>query len=172
MESKEWIVEGNVWKVGDNVNAESFMPGTWGHGPYHLLLEHIGEMLIPDFPKKVGKGDILVGGINFGCSSSRNFATPLKDKGIGAIVCHSSARNFYRTAINCGVPVFDIGEDIKKINMGDRLRVNVKTGEIKNVTSGEEIKSQKFPDFIMEILEADGIIPKIEGRRSEYEHLN
>ena len=171
MESKEWIVEGNVWKVGDNVNAESFMSGTWGHGPYELFMEHIGEMLIPDFPKKVRKGDALVGGSNFGCSSGRNFAAPLKDNGIGVVLCRTSARSFYRNAVNSGLPIFNIGKDIEKINMGDRVRVNVRTGEIKNLTTGEEIKAKEFPDFIMDILEAGGIIPRILSRRSEYEHL-
>ena len=69
---KEWIVEGSVWKVGDNVNTESITPSKWLHEGHDLLMEHIGEILISDFPKKVKKDDIWAGGTNLGCSSSRN----------------------------------------------------------------------------------------------------
>ena len=121
---KEWIVEGNVWKVGNNVNTESITPSRWLHEGHDLLMEHIGELLIPEFPKKVQKGDIWAGGTNLGCSSSRNAPLFLKDKGIGAVVCNSASRIFYRNAVNSGLPIFSIGEDAEKISMGDKLKVN------------------------------------------------
>ncbi|MCJ7595592.1 MAG: hypothetical protein MUO52_12550, partial [Desulfobacterales bacterium] len=62
--SKEWIIEGTVWRVGDNVNTESITPSHWLHSGHERLMEHIGEMLIPEFPKKVKEGDIWVGGSN------------------------------------------------------------------------------------------------------------
>ncbi len=171
MKSKEWIVEGNVWRVGDNVNTESIYPTAVHAMEKEEALKHIGELVIPDFPKKVKEGDILVAGFNFGCSSSRNVAAPLKDRGIGVILCHSSSRNNFRQALNSGMPCFEIGEAVEKIKMGDRVRVNVRTGEIKNLTTGEEIKAKEFPDFIMETLEAGGLIPRILSRKSEYKHL-
>lgn len=140
--SKDWIVEGNVWKVGDNVNTESITPSKWLHEGHEPVMEHIGEILIPDFPKKVKKGDLWVGGSNLGCSSSRNPPLYLKDKGVGVILCHSASRIFYRNALNSGLPIFEIGKAIEKINMGDRVRVNIRTGEIKNLTTGEEIRQR------------------------------
>lgn len=170
-EEKEWIVEGNVWKVGDNVNTESITPSKWLHEGYNSIMEHIGELLIPDFPKKVKKGDIWAGGSNLGCSSSRNAPLFLKEKGIGAIVCASASRIFYRNALNSGLPIFEVGTEIEKISMGDRLRIYVRKGEIKNLTTGEEIKVKPFPEFIMEILEAGGINQYIINRKSEYKLL-
>lgn len=171
MESKEWVVEGNVWKVGDNVNTESITPSKWLHAGHELLMEHIGEVLIPDFPRKVKRGDIWVGGLNLGCSSSRNAPLALKDKGIGVILCHSASRIFYRNALNSGIPIFEIGRDVEKLSMGDRVKVDVRTGEINNLTTGEEIKAKIFPDFIMDILEAGGINQRILSRKSEYKLL-
>jgi 3-isopropylmalate/(R)-2-methylmalate dehydratase small subunit len=168
---KEWMVEGTVWRVGNNVNTESITPSRWLHEGPSLVMEHIGEILIPDFPKNMKKGDIWAGGSNLGCSSSRNAPLFLKNKGIGVIVCHSAARIFYRNALNSGIPIFEIGDDVKKINMGDRIRVNVRTGKIKNLATGEEIKAKPFPDFIMAILEAGGINQYILGRKSEYKLL-
>ena len=168
---KALIVEGNVWKVGDNVNTESITPSKWLHEGHALLMEHIGEILISDFPKKVRKDDIWAGGTNLGCSSSRNAPLFLKDKGIGAIICNSASRIFYRNAVNSGLPILEIGKDVDKIGMGDKVRVNVRTGEIKNITTGEEIKAKGLPDFIMEILEAGGINQYIVSRKSEYKLL-
>lgn len=168
---KEWIVEGNVWKVGNNVNTESITPSKWLHEGHDLLMAHIGELLIPDFPNKVQRGDIWVGGTNLGCSSSRNAPLLLKDKGIGAIVCNGASRIFYRNAVSSGLPIFSIGEDAEKLNMGDRVRIDVKRGHIQDLTSGEEFQAKSFPDFIMAILEAGGIGQYILSRKSEYSLL-
>jgi 3-isopropylmalate/(R)-2-methylmalate dehydratase small subunit len=171
MEKKEWIVEGNVWKVGNNVNTESITTSTWLHGGNELLMQHIGELLIPDFPKKVKKDDIWVAGSNLGCSSSRGASAFLKQKGIGAIICHSAARIFYRNTINSGLPIFEIGDEVNKINMGDRIRVNVWIAEIENITNGAKIKAKPFPEFLIELLEAGGLKKKMLSRKSEYKLL-
>lgn len=168
---KEWIVEGTVWRVGDNVNTESITPTKWLHEGHDLLMEHIGEVLIPEFPKKVKKGDIWVGGSNLGCSSSRNAPSYLRHKGIAAILCESASRIFYRNAINAGLPIFDIGKAVEQIKMGDRVRINVKTGEIKNLTNGAETKAKEYPDFIMDIVKTGGIKEYIMSHKDEYELL-
>jgi len=167
----EWIIEGNVWKVGDNVNTESITPSKWLHAGHAPLMEHIGELLIPEFPKKIQKNDFWVGGSNLGCSSSRNAPLFLKDKGIGAVICNSASRIFYRNAVNSGLPIFAIGEDAGKLNMGDQLRVNIQTAVIENLTSGEVIETKPFPDFIRAIIAAGGIGPYILSRKNEYELL-
>jgi 3-isopropylmalate/(R)-2-methylmalate dehydratase small subunit len=169
--NREWIIEGRVWKVGDNINTESITPSKWLHEGHDLLMEHIGEVLIPEFPKKVKKGDIWVAGSNLGCSSSRNAALFLADKGIGVILCHSASRIFYRNALNSGVPIFELGKEVEKIKMEDRVRVDVRAAEIKNLTTGETVRAKPFPEFIMAILEAGGINKYIISRKSEYRFL-
>ncbi len=171
IEPKEWIVEGIVWRVGDNVNTESITPSHWLHSGHELLMEHIGEILIPEFPKKVKEGDIWAGGSNLGCSSSRNAPLFLKDRGIGVIVCNTASRIFYRNALNSGLPIFEIGPEVQKIRMGDMLRVNIQTGKIENLSTGEIIQANPFPGFIMEILEAGGINQYIVKHKDEYKFL-
>jgi len=165
-----WL-EGNVWKVGNNVNTESITPSRWLHEGVDVLMQHIGELLIPEFPAKVMKGDFWVGGTNLGCSSSRNAPRFLKKKGVGAVLCNSASRIFYRNAINEGLPIFEIGPEVDKIRMGDRLRINVYTGEIHNQTTRIEIKAKPYPDFIMKIVEAGGIGNYIRSHKSEYKLL-
>jgi 3-isopropylmalate/(R)-2-methylmalate dehydratase small subunit len=169
MAKKEWIVEGNVWRVGNNVNTESIEPSNWQQAGEEALMAHVAELLIPEFPKKMRKGDIWVAGSNLGCSSSRNAASTLKRKGIEAVICHSASRIFYRNSINCGLPIFTIGDEVEEIKMGDRVRVNVRTGLIENLNTGAKIQAELLPDFLMEILEAGGMREKMLAHKSEYE---
>jgi 3-isopropylmalate/(R)-2-methylmalate dehydratase small subunit len=171
MEKKEWIVEGNVWKVGNNINTESIQPSQWQQAGPEAMKAHCAELLIPEFPKKVKKDDIWVAGSNFGCSSSRNAAGSLKDVGIGVIVCHSASRICYRNSINTGMPIFEIGQEVNKINMGDKLKVNILTGEIENLTTGVKIQSKPLPGFLLEIIEAGGARAKIMSEKSKYPML-
>jgi 3-isopropylmalate/(R)-2-methylmalate dehydratase small subunit len=168
---KEWIVEGTVWKAGNNVNTESITPSHWLHSGEGPMLEHIAEMIFPDFPKKMQQGDILAAGSNLGCSSSRNAPLFLRKKGVGAVVCHSAARIFFRNALNSGLPVFEIGDEIEKIKMGDRLRIDVKKALIQNVTTGAPIQAKPLPGFIMDLLLAGGINEYIVSRKGEYKLL-
>jgi len=168
---KGWIVKGTVWRVGNNVNTESITPSHWLHSGEKPMLEHVGELLIPEFPKKMHKGDIWAGGSNLGCSSSRNAPLFLRKKGIGVVICHSASRIFYRNALNSGLPIFEIGDAIEKIHMGDTIQVDIKSGRIDNLTTGEVIQAKPFPDFIMGILEAGGINPYIVKHKSEFQLL-
>ena len=171
MEKKEWIVEGNVWKVGNNINTESIQPSQWQQAGPEAMKAHCAELLIPEFPKKVKKNDIWVAGSNFGCSSSRNAAGSLMDVGIGVIVCHSASRICYRNSINSGLPIFEIGEEVNKIKMGDKLKVDIMTGVIENLTTGAKIQAKSLPDFLLEIIEAGGARQKILKEKNKYPML-
>jgi 3-isopropylmalate/(R)-2-methylmalate dehydratase small subunit len=165
---KKWIVKGTVWRVGDNVNTESITPSHWLHMGEKPMLEHVGELLIPEFPKNIRKGDIWAGGSNLGCSSSRNAPLVLKKKGIGVVLCHSASRIFYRNALNSGLPIFEIREEIEKMRMGDQVQVDINSALIKNLTTGQTIQAKPLPEFIMEILNTGGIIGRILSRKKEY----
>jgi 3-isopropylmalate/(R)-2-methylmalate dehydratase small subunit len=168
---KEWIVEGTAWRVGNNVNTESITPSHWLHMGEQPMLDHIAELLMPDFPKKMQKGDIFVAGSNLGCSSSRNAPLFLRKKGVGVVLCHSAARIFYRNALNSGLPVFELGDEVEKLHMGDQIRVDIKKGLITNLTTNETIQVKPLPDFIMAILDAGSINQYIVGRKSGYKLL-
>ena len=161
MANKDYIIEGNVWKVGNNINTESIEPSHWQQAGPEALMEHIAELLIPDFPKKMKADDIWVAGSNLGCSSSRNAAASLKRKGIGAVICHSASRIFYRNSINSALPIFEVGNEVEKIKMGDRVRVNARTGKIEDLTTGATIQAKPLPDFLMAIIDAGGLRKKI-----------
>src|SRR3972149_4205558 len=122
MAKKKWIVQGNVGKVGNNINTESIQPSQGQQAGPEAMKAHTAELLIPEFPRKVKKDDIWVAGSNFGCSSSRNAAGSLKDVGIGVIICNSAPHKGCRHPTWPGRGDLDErGQEIK-VKMGDELR--------------------------------------------------
>ena len=157
--------KGSVFKYPDNVDTDVIIPAR------HLntqdakeLASHCMEDIDKDFVKKVKDGDIMVGGWNFGCGSSREHApVVLKVKGIKCIVADSFARIFYRNAINIGLPVLEIGADVEKIEPGDEIDVDVNKGEIKILNKNITIKTKPLPEFIQHIADCGGLINYIKG---------
>ena len=129
------------------------------------------EGLDPDFAKKAAPGDLIVGGRNFGCGSSRETAPAgLHAFGIGAVVAASFARIFLRNALNIGRPVLECPEAVAAIADGDRLTLDVTTGAILDVTTGTTFRAAPFPPFLMELIRAGGLVPYVRQRLSSTTH--
>ncbi len=132
MGSREFIVEGPVIKVSDNIDTDVIIPAKYlVYTDPSVLARHAMEPLIPNFFEKASKGVILVAGKGFGMGSSREQAAiALKAAGVKAVLAESFARIFYRNAINNGLPVLVVPGVSKEVNEGDFVRVNVSTGEV------------------------------------------
>jgi len=157
------ILEGKVWVSGDNINTDLILPGKYMRvTDREELGKHAMEGKDPGFSQKISKGDILVAGRYFGCGSSREQApVALKYAGIAAVVAESYARIFYRNALNIGLPVLEVENTGRIAKEGDRIRINVDTGEIKNLETGEHFRSKPIPEFMLEIIREGGLINKI-----------
>ena len=157
------LIEGKAWVFGENIDTDLILPGKYLVVTDPLELgKHAMEGFDPSFSKKVAKGDIVLAGRYFGCGSSREQApVALKYSGIAAVVAESYARIFYRNAMNIGLPVLEV-ENTKRIaKEGDRIRINVEIGEIKNLETGEIFQAKPIPDFMLEIIREGGLIGKI-----------
>ena len=152
-------IKGKVFKYGDDVNTDVILPGRWCHlYKAEDLKVHCMEDLDNDFAKTVNEGDIIVGGENFGCGSSREVAPlSIKSCGVSAIIAKSFARIFYRNCINIGLPIFESSEAADEINKGDEVSVDMESGKITNLTSGNSHDFIPFPDFMRDILAKGGI---------------
>ena len=118
-----------------------------------------------EFTKKVQTGDIMVGGANFGCGSSREHAPiAIKHSGISCVIAKTFARIFYRNAINIGLAILECPEASDRIEAGDDVLVDFDTGVITNLTKNETYRAEPFPEFIKEIIRADGLLNSI-GKR-------
>ncbi len=153
------IIEGRVWKLGDNVDTDQLLPGRYlSLTDPRELAAHCLEDVRPAFSKEVQPGDILVAGENMGCGSSREHAPlALKALGISCLVAHSFARIFFRNAINLGLPALTCPQAIDAIQDGDRVRVDLASGRIQDLSRPFEAAFSPLPDFLVEIVDAGGM---------------
>ncbi|MCR5034671.1 MAG: 3-isopropylmalate dehydratase small subunit [Clostridia bacterium] len=155
--------KGRVHKYGNNIDTDVIIPARYLNTQDHKeLASHCMEDIDTDFTKKVCEGDIMVGGENFGCGSSREHAPiAIKASGISCVIASTFARIFYRNAINIGLPILECPEASKGIEAGDEVAVDFDSGVITNLTKGETYKAQPFPEFIQNIIRSGGLMNSI-----------
>lgn len=154
------MFKGKAIKYGNNVDTDVIIPARYlNTSEPKELAAHCMEDLDAGFKDKVQPGDIMVAGKNFGCGSSREHAPiAIKASGISCVIAESFARIFYRNAINIGLPILECPEAARDINDGDQIEVDVASGTITDITTGKTYKSAPFPEFMQQIMAADGLI--------------
>ncbi|MBS4899615.1 MAG: 3-isopropylmalate dehydratase small subunit [Clostridiales bacterium] len=152
--------KGNAIKYGDNIDTDVIIPARYlNSSDAKELALHCMEDIDKEFVNKVRPGDIMIGGKNFGCGSSREHAPlAIKTSGISCVIAETFARIFYRNAINIGLPILECPEAAKAVKEGDEVEVDFDTGVIRNLSSGEEYTTTAFPEFMQKIINAGGLI--------------
>jgi len=160
---------GIAHKYGDNIDTDVIIPARYLNiADKKELASHCMEDIDPDFVKVVGSGDLMVGGSNFGCGSSREHAPMvILESGISCVIAGSFARIFYRNAINIGLPILECPEASDRIMPGDKVSVDFDTGIITNHTREESYTTSPFPEFIQEIIKAGGLLASIKKKQQE-----
>ena len=156
-------IKGNAWKFGDCVDTDAIIPARYlvSSDP-KFLAQHCMEDADPDFVKKMKPGDLIIGGKNFGCGSSREHAPiAIKKAGVSCVIAETFARIFYRNAFNTGLPILECPEASQKIWTGDEVEVDMDTGVIRNLTRGETYQAAPVPPFMQRLLAAGGLIPYV-----------
>lgn len=152
-------LQGKTHRFGNDVNTDYIISGRYKfkiQDPNELA-KHIMEDLVPDFYKKVKRGDFIVAGRNFGCGSSREQAPlAIKYAGLSAVLAKSFARIFFRNSINVGLMLLECNTD--NISNGDSIIVDVKKESIYNKTKNKEIPIKPLPDFMLKILKDGGLV--------------
>lgn len=159
--------QGIVHKYGDNVDTDVIIPARYLNvADMNELANHCMEDIDADFVNKVNAGDIMVGGENFGCGSSREHAPAvIKASGIACVIAKTFARIFYRNSINIGLPILECPEASDAIAAGDKVSVDFDTGVITNESKGETYQALPFPDFIKDIMAKGGLMKSLtEGK--------
>ncbi len=161
-------ITGKAWKVGDHIDTDVIIPA-----PYlnitdpSKLKEGLFEPIRKNFSKMVNAGDILLGGKNFGCGSSREHAPlAIKASGISCVIAKSFARIFYRNSFNIGLPLIISPQAVDGSEEGDLLEVNFEEGRIKNLTKNSEFSFPPLEKFLLEI-SSEGLINYILKRKNE-----
>ncbi len=156
------MIEGKVWKYGDDVNTDVIFAGKYTYKPMTPaeMAEHALEDLDPTFAKGVKPGDIVVAGKNFGCGSSREqAATCIKAAGVAAVVAVSFSRIFFRNAINEGLPVVELAGGTDSIHKDDRIQIDFAKGTVTH--NGKSHAFPALPQEVLAILNDGGLIPHV-----------
>jgi 3-isopropylmalate/(R)-2-methylmalate dehydratase small subunit len=166
-------LRGHAWTFGDNVDTDQIIPAKYAI--YSLDERKLGEHAMEGVPEKgdgfgqrVAAGDVMVGGSNFGCGSSREIAPiAIRGAGISCVIAESFARIFFRNAINLGYPILQSAEAAEAIQEGDEIEVDLEAGVIRNLTRGEQYRSEPFPEFMTDLLQKGGLVPWVRERLAE-----
>jgi 3-isopropylmalate/(R)-2-methylmalate dehydratase small subunit len=161
-------LQGTVWKFGDNVDTDVIIPARFLNvSDQETLAANCFVDLRPDFSKSVTPGDVILGGSNFGCGSSREHAPlAIKAAGVSVIIAKSFARIFYRNAFNIGLPILECEQATGAFSEGEKICVDLDSGEIKSVDGGKRFTAKPVPEFMREIILAGGLVRYIKARGS------
>lgn len=153
-------VQGKVLKYGDDIDTDVIIPARFlNTNVVAEYSKHCMEDIDKDFLRKLNKGDIIVAGKNFGCGSSREHApVSLKAVGVSCIIAKNFARIFYRNSINIGLPILECEEAAEAIEQGNTIEIDFSNGVINDLTANKIYNYKQFPEFILEIINNNGLI--------------
>lgn len=158
-------ITGRVWKFGDNISTTDITPGEMFMNTLNTTMvpkEIAFAAKRPEWRSLVQPGDCIVAGKNFGMGSHRAIANDVMiDLGIGCILADSIARIYYRNALASGFVAMACPGVSELFEEGDRLEVNILTGEVKNLSSGKSLLAAPYPPELLEILENGGMVPAL-----------
>lgn len=158
------MITGRAWVFGDNINTDLIAPARLLKRPVAEFSKFCMEPVLPTFAAEVRPGDVVVGGLNFGCGSSREQAPEaIKYLGVAAVVAKSFGRTFYRNAMNIGLPAIVCG-DAGSIAQGARLRISLEKGVVEDIDSGKSYPCQTVPPHLMAMLNDGGLLGHLEKR--------
>ncbi len=158
-------IQGKAWKYGDNINTDVLFPGkyTYTVKGREDIASHALEDLDPTFAPNVRSGDVIIGGRNFGCGSSREqAATCLVYNGVGAVIAESFSRIFYRNAINNGLLAIVCPDAVQAIRGQEIVMVDRERRVIESV--GGRFDFPALSATVQEILEAGGLVEQVKRR--------
>jgi 3-isopropylmalate/(R)-2-methylmalate dehydratase small subunit len=163
------IFKGKVWKFGDNIDTDAIIPARYlTTSVPQELAAHCMEDADPNFVSKMTKGDIILGGENFGCGSSREHAPiAIKAVGVACVIAKSFARIFYRNSFNMGLPIFESKEIFDAIQEGEEITVDGAEGSITITSSNKTFKINPIPPFMEELITDGGLMKHIAGKREK-----
>lgn len=155
-------LKGRVWVIReDNIDTDMIF-----HNRYLAITDtaEMGQYTFDnlegwtDFSRKAKPGDIVITGANFGAGSSRQQAVDcFKSLGVQAIIAKSFGAIYERNAINAGMPIITSCLSDSDITDGEAIEIDLKTGEIVRIQTGEKIKADPFSDIQMMIYQKGGI---------------
>jgi len=148
-----------AWVFGDDLDTDQMVPGRYA--PFMVGQDTFQNYAFydarPGFAKEVRPGDLLIGGENFGCGSSREYAVAaLKKLGVGGVVAKNFARIFFRNCINLGIPAVESADAVAFAADGDEVTLDLAAGVLRTPRGNATVRP--LAPFAQEILSAGGVV--------------
>ncbi len=174
----EKLITGKVFVLGDNIDTDQIIPAE--HLVYSLTDEEESKKYgqfalsgVPSVQSGLPEGgvqfiagnnfesqfDVIIGGGNFGCGSSREHAPfALQKAGVKAVIAESYARIFYRNSVDGGflIPYESFGKLNDKIKTFDRVEIDLEKNILKNLSTGEKYNLKPLGN-VLPIIQQGGI---------------
>ena len=158
----EAIIRGRVWKFGDDINTDLMVPAIALDKSYEEMGKYCFSANRPGWVDLVERGDIIVGGKNFGTGSSRPGAAVLKALGIICLLAETVNGLFLRMCVNFSLPALACPGVFAAFEEGDIAEVDCLQGRVTNLIKGSVLETSPLPDMLVKIIDAGGIIPMLE----------
>ncbi len=163
----EFVYRGKVaWKFDDFFQGDLILGERMGFRESNIekLRNYVLTDFDPDFPKKFRSGELMIAGRYFGGTRDHGGMATLQAMGVACVVAESFGRPILRKCITYAFPVLECAGISKLANQGDELEVNLRTGEVKNLTTGESLVTRPAPEVQLEIIEFGGFIPYLKKK--------
>lgn len=159
-------IRGRVWKFGDNINTDLMMPNIAYEHPPGEQPKFVFSANRPGWSSQVQKGDVIIGGSNFGTGSSRPAAKQLLGLGIAAVIAESINGLFLRNCVNFGLPAFSCPGVSALFEEGDTAIIDYPESAVRNERSNDSLAGRKLPPSLIQLTLSGGVVPLL--RREGY----
>ena len=114
----------------------------------------------PEFPRSIRKGDLIVGGVNFGYGHPHYPPVrALRHLGIAGIVAENFSPGFWRGEISMGTPLVPCSGILGIVQRWDEIEVDWQRGELRNLTRPATLPLEPLAAADRAMLEAGGLVP-------------
>jgi 3-isopropylmalate dehydratase small subunit len=153
------IISGSARILGAEINTDIHCSSKYLPGKDAAFIAKVAfDKVAPGFAKSFANGDVIVAGRNFGINSSREQAIHIMHlMGVAAIIAPSFGRQFYRNAINNGMPLIEC--DLPGVEDGDAVEVDAASGRVNVARRKLALSVPPLPAAIQALLAAGGLIP-------------
>ena len=172
------IIKGKAFVLGDNIDTDQIIPAKFlsynpsdpaerkYFGMYAMDGVPAGQSGLPDGNVRFVRPNefksdfnIVIGGKNFGCGSSREHAPlAIAEAGVRLVIAEFYARIFFRNSVNGGylVPLETPERLVDKIFTGDELIVDMEKNLLTDVTRNTTHQLKPLGD-VAPVIESGGV---------------
>jgi len=157
-----------VWRVGADIDTDQLAPGAYMKLGLPDIARHCLEGVRPEFAAAVRPGDLLVAGPNFGIGSSREQAAgALVQLGLKAVIAPSYSGLYFRNAFNLGLLLLTCPQ-AEQLQEGEAVQLDL-PGRAVVRADGQRLDCEPIPDFLLEMVQAGGLLQQLKRRISPQE---